>query len=274
MNSENESRGHPRAMEPAPLHIGDLVLKSRLIVGTGGAPSHQSIIDIIKASETELVTVAIRRFDPTGSGSGLFETLQPLGVHILPNTAGCFSAREAVRTAELAREALETNNVKLEVVADDTSLRPDPLELVDAARDLVARGFHVFAYTNDDPVLGAHLEGVGVTAVMPLGSPIGSGLGILNPSNIVAMRNLISVPLILDAGIGTASDAALAMELGCDGVLVASAITRAVDPIAMARAMSLGVRAGFEAQRAGRIPRRQDALASTAQEGIAMLSDR
>jgi thiazole synthase len=272
MTDNTENRHHSNRRDSTPLHLGDLTLISRLIVGTGGATSLQSIADIISVSGTQLVTVAIRRFDPTSTGSALFDILRPLGVHLLPNTAGCFGARDAVRTAELAREALQTNNIKLEVIADDTSLRPDPIELLTAAQELVGRGFNVFAYTNDDPVLGAHLQSAGVTAVMPLGSPIGSGLGILNPFNIEALRAVISIPLILDAGIGTASDAALAMELGCDAVLVASAITRAVDPLAMARSLALAVEAGALAYHAGRIPRRQEALASTAQEGIATLS--
>jgi len=180
-------------------------------------------------------------------------------------------AREAVRTAQIAREALETNWVKLEVVADERTLLPDPIELLDAAQTLVAQGFQVFPYTNDDPVLARRLQQAGCVAVMPLGAPIGTGLGIGNPHNIEMIVAEASVPVILDAGIGTASDAVLAMELGCDGVLLASAVTRAQHPVAMAEAMALAVRAGRLAHGAGRIPRRFHARASSPTEGMAVL---
>jgi thiazole synthase len=193
-------------------------------------------------------------------------------VAVLPNTAGCFTAREAVRTAQAGRDALETDWVKLEVVADETTLLPDARELLEAAETLVDLGFSVLAYTNDDPVTAVHLAALGVAAVMPLGSPIGSGMGIRNPYNLAMIRERVTVPLILDAGIGTASDAALAMELGCDGVLVASAVTRARSPVLMAEAMGLAVAAGRRAALAGRIPRRLHATASSPMEGLADLS--
>jgi thiazole synthase len=192
-------------------------------------------------------------------------------VRILPNTAGCRTAHEAVHTAQLAREALGTEWVKLEVVADERTLLPDPVELLDAAETLVAQGFTVLPYTNDDPVLARRLQQAGCVAVMPLGSPIGTGLGICNPHNIELIVAEARVPVILDAGIGTASDAAQAMELGCDGVLLASAVTRAQQPATMAAAMAAAVTAGRLARRAGRIPRRRHAQASSPTEGIAVL---
>jgi len=187
---------------------------------------------------------------------------------VLPNTAGCFTAAEAVLTAQLAREALQTDWVKLEVIADEHALLPDPVELLAAADRLVADNFVVLPYTNDDPVLAARLESAGCAAVMPLGSPIGSGLGIRNPHNIAMITDQASVPVILDAGIGTASDAALAMELGCDGVLIASAVTRAQQPADMALAMAKAVEAGRLAAHAGRIPKRLHARASSPVDGI------
>ena len=194
--------------------------------------------------------------------------LEDVGCSVLPNTAGCFTAHEAVTTARLAREALETDWVKLEVIGDDRTLLPEPAELLDAAQTLVADGFTVLPYTNDDPVLAQRLEDAGCAAVMPLGSPIGSGMGINNPYNLRLIVEQARVPVILDAGIGTASDATLAMELGCDGVLLASSVSRAEDPAAMARAMRLAVEAGFEARRAGRIPRRLHGEASSPSEGV------
>src|SRR5204862_7753312 len=186
----------------------------------------------------------------------------------LPNTAGCYTATEAVKLAHLAREAFETDRVKLEVIGDDDTLLPDAVELVTAAQRLVDDGFTVLPYTTDDPVLARRLADAGCAAVMPLGAPIGSGMGIRNPYNITLIREAVDVPVILDAGIGTASDAALAMELGCDGVLVASAVTRAEHPARMAVAMRRAVEAGFEARRAGRIPRKLHAQASTPDEGL------
>src|SRR3984885_3524127 len=226
-------------------------MPSRLIVGTGGAPSLDVLRRVLAASRTELTTVAMRRVSGAGHGS-LIGTIRDAGVAVLPNAAGCHTAAEALLTARLAREALETDLVKLEVVADDITLLPDPVELLDAARLLVADGFTVLPYTNDDPVLAQRLEEAGCAAVMPLGAPIGSGLGIRNPHNIAMITERAGVPVILDAGIGTASDAALAMELGCAGVLVASAITRAADPERMAVAMALAVEGGRGAPQSGR----------------------
>jgi thiazole synthase len=221
----------------------------------------------LAASGTEIVTVALRRVDPLAQGSVL-EVIQRLGVFALPNTAGCYTARDAVRTARLAREAFETDWVKLEVIGDDRTLLPDGPELIEAAETLVGEGFVVLPYTNDDPVLARRLEEAGCVAVMPLGSPIGSGAGIRNPYNLRIIVDGATVPVILDAGIGTASDATLAMELGCDGVLLASSVSRAADPERMAIAMRRAVEAGFEARRAGRIPERAHARASTAEEGV------
>ena len=239
---------------------------SRLILGTGGAHSLDALEKAIAASGTELVTVALRRVDP-GAPGGLVEVVQRCGVRMLPNTAGCFTATEAVKVAHLAREAFETDWIKLEVIGDERTLLPDPVELVAAAQRLVDDGFTVLPYTNDDPILARRLADAGCAAVMPAGSPIGSGLGISNPHNIQLIREAVSVPVVLDAGIGTASDAALAMELGCDAVLLASAVTRAADPAAMATAMRHAVVAGRLASLAGRIPRRWHAQASTPWEG-------
>ncbi len=211
--------------------------------------------------------MALRRIDPAAQGS-LVEVLDSAGVELLPNTAGCFTARDAVRTARLAREAFETDWIKLEVIGDDRTLLPDAPELLVAAEELVDDGFVVLPYTSDDPVLAKRLEDVGCAAVMPLGSPIGSGMGIANPANLRLIVEQAGVPVVLDAGIGTATDATLAMELGCDAVLCASAIARAVDPVAMARAMRLAVEAGALARSAGRIPRRTYARASTTPEGM------
>jgi len=245
-----------------PLLIGGESFSSRLIMGTGGAPSLDVLDRALVASGTELTTVAMRRVDPAAAGSVL-DVLAARGVRVLPNTAGCFTAAEAVRVSQLAREALGTNWVKLEVIADEQTLLPDPIELLVAAEQLVADGFTVLPYTNDDPVLARRLEQAGCAAVMPLGSPIGSGLGIRNPHNIELIVESASVPVILDAGIGTASDAAIAMELGCAGVLLATSVTRARDPELMAEAMRLAVTGGRLAYLAGRIPRRRLALASS-----------
>src|SRR5438105_15494799 len=236
-------------------------------MGTGGATNLAVLEEALIASGTELTTVAMRRVDAEG-GTGLLDLLNRLGITPLPNTAGCRSAAEAVLTAQLAREALNTNWVKLEVIADERTLLPDALELVKAAEELVDDGFVVLPYTNDDPILARRLEDVGCAAVMPLGSPIGSGQGIANPANLTLIVEHAGVPVILDAGVGTASDAALAIELGCDAVLCASAISRAHDPTAMARAIRLAVEAGWLARGAGRIPRRRYAEASTSDDGL------
>ncbi|HEX6444625.1 MAG TPA: thiazole synthase [Streptosporangiales bacterium] len=244
------------------LVIGDRTYGSRLIMGTGGAGNLAVLERALVASGTELTTVAMRRVDAAG-GTGVLDLLRRLGIEALPNTAGCRTAADAVLTAQLAREALETSMVKLEVIADERTLLPDPVELLEAADRLVADGFTVLAYTNDDPVLAQRLEDAGCAAVMPLGSPIGTGLGIRNPHNIEMIVARASVPVVLDAGIGTASDAAVAMELGCDAVLLATAVTRAEDPEAMAEAMRCAVRAGRLAREAGRIPKRFWAEASS-----------
>jgi thiazole synthase len=255
---------------PDPFMIAGTELGSRLILGTGGAPSMQVIDEAIVASGTAMCTVAMRRADAATGGS-VIDVIDRRGVRVLPNTAGCRTAFEAVRTAQLAREALETDWVKLEVIADERTLLPEPIELLDAAEQLVGLGFTVLPYTNDDPVLARRLQRIGCAAVMPLGSPIGSGLGIQNPHNIELIVSEAEVPVILDAGVGTASDAALAMELGCEGVLLASSVTRAQDPALMAEAMAAAVRAGRLARLAGRIPRRHHAQASSPLEGMAVL---
>jgi len=255
------------------VHADELVIAgtrfgSRLLLGTGGFRSLDDLAAAIAASGAELVTVALRRVDPSARGS-LVDVLDRAGVRLLPNTAGCFTARDAVLTARLAREAFATHWVKLEVIGDDRTLLPDALELLLAAEELVDDGFTVLPYTTDDPVLARRLEDVGCAAVMPLGSPIGSGMGIRNPYNLRLIREQTALPVVLDAGVGTASDAALAMELGCDAVLCASAVARADDPVAMARAMRLAVEAGRLARGAGRIPRRLYAEASTPEDGVA-----
>jgi len=242
-------------------------LTSRLILGTGGAANLRVLEEAVVASGTELVTVALRRIDPAALGTGLLDVLDRCGVSVLPNTAGCYTATDAVTVAHLAREAFGTDWVKLEVIGDERTLLPDAVELVAAAEKLVADGFTVLPYTSDDPVLARRLADLGCAAVMPAGAPIGSGLGISNPHHIALIREAVRVPVILDAGIGTASDAALAMELGCDGVLLASAVTRAREPARMARAMRLAVEAGWLARSAGRIPKRFHALPSTVDDG-------
>src|SRR5215210_3881115 len=246
--------------------IGGRELTSRLLLGTGGFRSLETLAAAIEAAGAELVTVALRRIDPADRGS-LVGVLEAAGVQALPNTAGCFTARDAVLTARLAREAFETDWVKLEVIGDDRTLFPDPTELLAAAETLVGEGFVVLPYMNDDPILARRLEETGCAAVMPLGAPIGSGMGIRNPYNLSIIVERAGVPVICDAGVGTASDAAIAMELGCDGVLMASAIARARDPVKMASAMRQAVEAGRLAFEAGRIPRRLHARASTATEG-------
>jgi len=253
-----------------PLVVAGRELRSRLILGTGGFPRMETLAEAIRVSGTGLVTVALRRIDPQSPHS-LADVLQECGVDVLPNTAGCFTARDAVLTAGLAREAFETDWIKLEVIGDERTLLPDATELLSAAEQLVAQGFTVLPYTTDDPVLARRLEDVGCAAVMPLGSPIGSGMGIRNAYNLQLIVERAGVPVILDAGVGTASDAALAMELGCDAVLCASAISRAEDPRAMARAIRAGVEGGRLARLAGRIPRRLHAEASSSFEGLAEL---
>jgi len=253
------------------LTIAGRTFGSRLIIGTGGFRNLEVLGEAVRASGADLATVALRRVDPGARGS-IVDVLTEAGCELLPNTAGCFTARDAVATAQLAREAFETDWVKLEVIGDDRTLLPEPAELLDAAEQLVADGFTVLPYTNDDPILARRLEDAGCAAVMPLGSPIGSGMGINNAYNLRLILEHARVPVILDAGIGTASDAALAMEMGCEGVLLASAVSRAQDPVQMAQAMRLAVESGRLARAAGRIPRRHYAQASTPTEGVPELT--
>jgi thiazole synthase len=258
----------PSAAAPADaLRIAGRTFSSRLLLGTGGFASLELMAAAIAASASELVTVALRRIEPGAQGS-LVDVLARAGVSLLPNTADCHTARDAVLTARLAREAFATDWIKLEVIGDEDTLLPDAPELLRAAEELVDDGFVVLPYTTDDPVLARRLVDVGCAAVMPLGSPIGSGMGIRNPYNISLIREAVEVPVVLDAGIGTASDAALAMELGCDAVMAASAIARAQDPVAMARAMRAAVEGGRLAHGAGRIARRTYATPSTPTEGL------
>lgn len=254
-------------MSADPLQIADRTFTSRLLMGTGRFPSLQHLQESLEVSGTEIVTVAVRRIDLGQRGGGVLDAIDRSRWLLLPNTAGCYTVKEAVLTAELAREAFETNWIKLEVIGDDETLLPDVTNLLRAAEDLVARGFIVLPYTNDDPIVAKRLADLGCAAVMPLGSPIGSGAGIRNPYNIRLVREAVSVPVILDAGIGTASDACLAMELGCDAVLLNSAVSRAKDPVAMARAMRHAVDGGRLAYLAGRIPERYYATPSTEPDG-------
>jgi thiazole synthase len=290
MSEMPEIEGYEAGADVDGFRIADTTFTSRLIMGTGGAPSLDVLERALTASGTQLTTVALRRLD-TGSGRSerlgglggrggdgrsprsVLDVIERCGAKVLPNTAGCFSAQEAVLTAKLARDAFETDWIKLEVIGDERTLLPDTAELVDAAEQLVDDGFIVLPYTTDDPVVARRLASIGCAAVMPLGSPIGSGSGIRNPYNIAIIREMVDIPVILDAGIGTASDAARAMELGCDGVLLATAVTRALDPECMARAMRHAVEAGRLARRAGRIPRKLYAEASTSFEGLAAFDD-
>jgi thiazole synthase len=274
--TRDAAAGRPNAgagPETAPdvLCVAGETLPSRLLIGTGGMTSLHALEGTLRASACAMATVAVRRVEGAGRGS-LLSLLRELGVRVLPNTAGCATASEAVLTAKLARDAFETDWVKLEVIGDEHTQLPDGVELLAAAEQLVEDGFVVLPYTTDDAVLARRLQQVGCAAVMPLGSPIGSGLGLRNPHSIALLREAVEVPVILDAGIGTASDAALAMELGCDGVLVATAVNRAHDPVAMAGAMRLAVEAGREARRAGRIPVRFYAEPSSPMEGRADLA--
>lgn len=259
----------PEAPLDRPLVIDGVTLASRLFVGTGKYASHAEMRAALEASGTQLVTVAIRRvnFDAK-QGTSLLDHLDRARFRLLPNTAGCYTAKDAVRTAKLARDLLETGWVKLEVLGDPRTLLPDPVGTLEAAAQLADAGFRVFAYTSDDPHLAVRLVEAGVTCVMPAGSPIGSGRGIANPSNLRILRELIDVPLIVDAGIGTASHVAQAMELGADGVLLNSAIAGALDPVRMAGAMRDACVAGREAYLAGRIGERLYANASSPEEGL------
>jgi len=257
----------PRLDAPDPLVIAGRTFGSRLLLGTGGFQSLEAMADAIRVSGSELVTVALRRVDPAARGS-IMDVIAAAGVEVLPNTAGCYTARDAVTTAQLAREAFETNWVKLEVIGDDRTLLPDAPELLDAAERLVDDGFVVLPYTNDDPIICRKLEDAGAAAVMPLGAPIGSGLGIQNPNNILIIKERARIPVIVDAGVGTASDAAIAMELGVDAVLMNTAIAGAADPAKMALAMRHAVEAGRLAFEAGRIPKKRYATASSPETGL------
>ena len=256
-------------MTDTPLVIAGRAFRSRLIVGTGKYPSHAVMAQAHAASGADMVTVAVRRVNVTDrSRESLLDYIDTERVFILPNTAGCYTADEAIRTAHLAREAGLSHWVKLEVIGDERTLFPDTEALVHATRALVRDGFVVLPYTNDDPIVCRKLEDVGAAAVMPLGAPIGSGLGIQNVNNIRIIREFSQVPVIVDAGVGTASDAAIAMELGSDGVLMNTAIAGAQDPVAMAEAMKHAVLSGRLAYLAGRIPRKLYATASSPVEGV------
>ena len=251
------------------LTIGGREFNSRLMVGTGKYASMEQMVRAIEASGAEVITVAVRRVNISDrSQESLLDYIDLKKYTLLPNTAGCYTADDAIRTCRLAREAGLSDFVKLEVLGDEKTLFPDNEELLKAAKVLVQEGFTVLPYTSDDPIVCKKLEDIGCAAVMPLGAPIGSGLGIRNPYNIRIILDTVSVPVIVDAGVGTASDAAIAMELGCDGVLMNTGIAGAKDPIAMAEAMNLAVRAGRLAYLAGRIPKKLYATASTPIEGI------
>ncbi len=276
-------------MNSDPLVIAGKIFRSRLVVGTGKYPSHTIMADAHLASGADMVTVAVRRVNltdrltpgapaprgltpgasaPRGLKESLLDYIDRDRIFILPNTAGCYTAEDAIRTARLGREVGLSNWVKLEVIGDERTLFPDNIALLEATRVLVREGFVVLPYTNDDPVICRMLEEAGAAAVMPLGAPIGSGLGIQNPNNIRIIKDQARVPVIVDAGVGTASDAAIAMELGADGVLMNTAIALAADPVAMASAMKLAVEAGRLAFRAGRIPKRPHGSASSPVEGL------
>lgn len=250
--------------------IAGKAFRSRLLVGTARYPNPQTMLAAIEASGAEVVTVAVRRINVHDtSRDRILHYLEEKNLFFLPNTAGCYTAKDAVLTAKLAREALNTNWIKLEVIGDDETLFPDTVELLKAAEQLLNDGFVVLAYTNDDPITCKKLYNLGCHAIMPLASPIGSGMGIRNPYNLQIIRELLpDVPLIIDAGIGTASDAAIAMELGYDGVLLNTAISQAQHPVQMAEAMKLAVQAGRLAFEAGRIPRKLYATASSPLEGV------
>jgi thiazole synthase len=259
-----------RPLSADPWSLAELQLRSRVLLGSSGYPDLQTLLDSVDAAGAEVVTVAIRRVDlaPEQGGESLLGALRGRGVHLLPNTAGCYTAREAVLTAQLAREALGTDLVKLEVIGDDETLYPDAVQLLRAAEELIGDGFRVLAYCGDDPVTARKLADLGCDAVMPLAAPIGSGMGLLNPYALRIIREMIpDVPLIVDAGLGTASDAARAMELGYDGILLNTAVAGAKHPVEMAGAFRLAVEAGRRARAAGRIPRRRYARPSSPAAG-------
>lgn len=252
-----------------PLVLGRKSFKSRLIVGTGKYSSFPQMKRALDKSGSEIVTVAVRRVNLSDrSKESLLDYIDTDRYTILPNTAGCYSAEEAIRAATLGREAGLSDWVKLEVIGDERTLFPDTEALLTATKILVKEGFVVFPYTNDDPIMARKLQDAGAAVVMPLGAPIGSGMGVQNPSNLRIILETLSVPIIVDAGVGTASDAAIAMELGCDAVLMNTGIAGAADPVAMAEAMNLAVQAGRLAYKAGRIPKKLYATASSPVEGI------
>ena len=250
------------------LKFGKYEFTSRLMVGTGKYATNELMRDALAASGAEIVTVAVRRVNITGEGESMLDYIDRDKYTLLPNTAGCYTAEDAIRTCRLAREALDTELVKLEVLGDEKTLFPDNEATLEAARVLVKEGFTVLPYTSDDPIMAKKLEDLGCSAVMPLAAPIGSGLGIRNPYNIRIILENASVPVIVDAGVGTASEAAFAMELGCDAVLMNTAIADAKDPVKMATAMRLGVEAGRLASQAGRIQRKLYATASSPLGGL------
>ena len=256
-------------MTDTPLVIAGKSFHSHLLVGTGKYPSNDVMVRAHEASGAEIITVAVRRVNVNDhSKESLLDYIDTAKNSLLPNTAGCYTAEDAIRTARLGREAGLSNWIKLEVIGDERTLFPDNEALIAATRELVKEGFVVLPYTNDDPVTCRKLEEAGAAAVMPLGAPIGSGLGIQNPNNIEIIREAATVPVIVDAGVGTASDAAFAMELGVDGVLMNTGIAQAKDPVAMAEAMKLAVQSGRLAYQAGRIPRKRYASASSPALGV------
>lgn len=260
---------NPGQPEDRPLVIGKYEFASRLFVGTGKYASYAQMVDALEAAGTDCVTVAVRRLDlDAPKGEGLLDHLDRDRFKLLPNTAGCFTAEDAVRAARLGRELGFSDLVKLEVLGDTKTLLPDAIGTLEAAKTLVAEDFTVLCYTSDDPILARRLEDAGVAAVMPAGSPIGSGQGVLNPLNLRFILETISVPVLVDAGVGSAADVAVCMELGADGVLLNTAIAGAQDPIRMARAMKLGCQAGRESWLAGRIARKPFATASSPMEGL------
>jgi len=249
--------------------IGKYTLRSRLFVGTGKYPTLEIMRDALDASGCQVVTVAVRRVEMgQKDAGGILDFIDPQKYIILPNTAGCFTAQDAIRSARLAREGLGVDWVKLEVLADKKTLLPEPFGTLEATKTLVKDGFQVLVYTSDDPVMAQRLEDAGATSVMPAGSPIGSGQGILNPNNLRIILETLKCPVIIDAGVGTASDVCLAMELGAEGVLLNTGIAHAKDPVAMARAMGQACQAGYFAARSGRIPKKLYATASSPWEGI------
>ncbi|MGA1487863.1 MAG: thiazole synthase [Planctomycetota bacterium] len=255
-------------LSPPPITLGDRTFQSRLFVGTGKYRDPETMIAALDASGCDVVTVAIRRVDFKGGEDPVMAHLDRGRYTILPNTAGCFDAEDAVRVARLSRELGLGDWVKLEVLGDRKTLLPDPVGTLEACRTLVGEGFSVLAYTSDDPVMALRLQDAGATSVMPAGSPIGSGQGIVNPNSLRIILETLSVPVIIDAGVGTASDVTIAMELGAEGVLLNTGIAGAEDPVAMAHAMRRALDAGYFAARAGRIPKRLYATASSPTEGV------